>query len=333
MIRVIHFQRKPLPIHKSVEFIFEDVRQRLPNHIHAVKLEFSKFSKGLLPRLLMLWEAYKFQGEINHVTGDVHFVTLLLPKKRTILTVLDCVALKESTGFKKFIFTWLWFKLPLKKTQYLTAISESTKQEIIRYTGFPSNKIFVIPVAVSSLFTFHPKNFNQVKPVLLQVGTTPNKNILRLIEAIHGLSCELWIIGNLELSVKDLLEKYQIDYRNFTQLKLEEVVSCYVQSDILCFVSTYEGFGMPIIEANAVGRVVLSSNVASMPEVAGDAALLVNPFDITAIRTGIETLIENREVREDYIQKGLTNAKRFDANHIAMQYAALYDTIVDELKN
>lgn len=333
MIRIVHFQRKPLPIHKSVEFIFADLRKRLPANFEAVHLEYANYSKGLFPRLMMLWETFQSKGHINHVTGDVHFVTLALPQNRTILTILDCVALNESKGVKHIVFKWLWFLWPLKHVRYVTAISESTKNQIIQHTQFPADRIFVIPVAVSELFVYSPKIFHKEKPILLQVGTTPNKNIERLIEAIQGLTCELWIIGQISQDILVKLEEYKIDFKNYTQLSIQEVVDCYKQSDLLCFVSTYEGFGMPIVEANALGRAVITSNITSMPEVAGDAALLVDPFNVAAIRKGIVDLIENDHLRETFILSGLENAKRFDPNTIALQYAALYKRLDQEFKN
>jgi glycosyltransferase involved in cell wall biosynthesis len=85
---------------------------------------------------------------------------------------------------------------------------------------------------------------------------------------------------------------------------------------------------MPIIEANAVGRPVITSNRTSMPEVAGDAALIVNPEDLGEIKSAILSLIENESLRNDLIQKGLKNVERFSAKAIAAKYTQLYERIV-----
>ena len=89
----------------------------------------------------------------------------------------------------------------------------------------------------------------------------------------------------------------------------------------------YEGFGMPILEAQAVGRAVISSNLFSMPEVAGDSAVLVDPFNIGEIRSAILKIISDDTFREDRIRKGFENIKRFDPELIANQYFGLYEMI------
>jgi glycosyltransferase involved in cell wall biosynthesis len=97
---------------------------------------------------------------------------------------------------------------------------------------------------------------------------------------------------------------------------------------LLALISTYEGFGMPILEAQAVGRAVITSNIYSMPEVAGDAAVLVDPFDILEMKTGLERIINDDKFRNEMIQRGFQNIKRFDADRIAKQYFELYKKII-----
>jgi len=106
------------------------------------------------------------------------------------------------------------------------------------------------------------------------------------------------------------------------------MIQAYINCDMLCFVSTYEGFGLPIIEAQACGRVVITSNNASMPEIANNGALLVNPLDVNDIKNGINLLINNSKLREELISKGIENVKRFQPEIIANQYQQLYDSIL-----
>ena len=117
------------------------------------------------------------------------------------------------------------------------------------------------------------------------------------------------------------LNENNIDYANFTYLSDEEVFEQYKECDMLSFVSTYEGFGMPIVEANTVGRPVITSNLLSMPEVAGDAALIVNPYNIDEIRNGILKIINDDIYRNNLIHNGYENVKRFNLNDIAEQYS------------
>ena len=124
-----------------------------------------------------------------------------------------------------------------------------------------------------------------------------------------------------------LLEQNKINYRNKQFVPFSEIKAAYEECDMLSFVSLYEGFGMPVIEAQAVGRPVLSSNVASIPEVAGNGALLVDPTDVTAIRAGIMQIIEDDQFRTKLINRGRENVKRFQIEKIAAQYKELYEEV------
>jgi glycosyltransferase involved in cell wall biosynthesis len=323
-IIVTFFQRKPLPIHKSLEYIFEDVRNRMPDYIDCVTKVFRYFSRGIFRRLYIMWEAYKFQGDVNHITGDIHFAAILLQRKKTMLTVHDCGMLLRPDKVKRWFLQFFWFTLPLRKCALVTVVSEATKNELIKFTGYPADRVHVIPVAISPLFRYSPKKFDSTAPIILQVGATVNKNLERLIEALAGISCRFNIIGYLSESVKDLLKTNNIAYSNYTNLTVNEVVEQYVQADLVSFVSTYEGFGMPIVEANATGRPVITSNILSMPEVAGNAACLVDPFNVKDIRTGFLRLINDEPYRMQLIENGLVNCRRFDPQRIADSYLDLY---------
>jgi glycosyltransferase involved in cell wall biosynthesis len=98
---------------------------------------------------------------------------------------------------------------------------------------------------------------------------------------------------------------------------------------MVLFASTYEGFGMPIVEANTVGRPVITSNLLSMPEVAGDAALIVNPYNVDEIRNGIIKIIEDDEYRNQLINNGFRNAERFSLRNISEEYLKLYNKMFD----
>ena len=163
--------------------------------------------------------------------------------------------------------------------------------------------------------------------VTIKVGTKQNKNLARLIPALAGLPCRLQIIGHLSDNMIKQLAQFRITYDNWSNLSLTEVVKKYEQCDLLAFCSTYEGFGMPIVEANAVGRAVVTSNCTSMPEVAGEAACLVNPNSIASIRDGIQKVINDDGFRNKIITQGISNAKRFDPEVIAKQYLSLYEEI------
>ncbi|MEO6916047.1 MAG: glycosyltransferase family 1 protein, partial [Chitinophagaceae bacterium] len=267
------------------------------------------------------------QGDVNHVTGDIHFATILLKKRNTLLTIHDCGMLSDSTGLKHQLLKLFWITLPLKKCALITVVSEATSLELRRYTSYPAEKIFVVPVAVSPEFLPMAKIFNKVKPEILLVGTTQNKNVLRLIEAVKNLVCKLNIVGRLTEEMSTRLNEYKIEFTNAYDLTAHELIQQYEKCDMLAFVSTYEGFGMPIVEANAVGRPVITSNILSMPDVAGNAALLVNPLQVGEITAGIRKIIDDDSYRDSLVKNGLENCKRFDPQIIAGQYLKLYENL------
>ena len=327
-IEVVHFQRKSREgSNFSLEFIFKDVRQRLDDKVKFKVIVAKHESNGILKRILNTFYASGFQEEVNHITGDIHYINLLFNKKRTILTILDCGIMNSESLLKRIIFKWFWLKIPIWKSRYITTISEASKLDIIKYTGCDPDKIKVIPVAVSEIYKPSPKEFNDVKPVLLQIGTAYNKNLERLIEAISTIQCRLVIIGKLDEPKLNLLKHYSISYENKINLTVEEVYHEYEKCDIVTFVSTYEGFGMPIIEGNWVERPVIAGNNSSMIQVANDAALLIDAMDVTDIRRGIQSIITDQQLREDLIAKGRINRVRFSGEQIAEMYYDLYKEV------
>ena len=104
----------------------------------------------------------------------------------------------------------------------------------------------------------------------------------------------------------------------------EELVEAYRRCDMVVFASLYEGFGLPILEAQAMGRPVITSNFGAMREAAGDGALLVDPYSVEAIREAVLRITREPALREDLIAKGLRNAERFRADAVAARYAEIY---------
>ena len=333
-MRVTFYQRKPyLKNNFSIERVFDDIRKALPNNI-KYKIAISSYdSRGIWARVYNIIEAAFHQGDVNHITGDVHFLAFLFKKRRTVLSIMDCGNLEELKGFNKFLFFLFWFWIPEKRVSLISVISDATKKELLRYLNCNPDKIKVIYCPVSDIFKPAPKVFNIKKPALLQIGVTKNKNIERLAEALKGVHCHLRIIGKLSQEQISVLKAYNIDYLAVANISDMELVEQYQQSDMVVFVSTYEGFGLPIIEANAMGRPVVTSNILSMPEVAGDAACLVNPFDVSSIRAGILSVIQDESYREKLIKNGFKNVERFRPHAIAYQYVELYKELFRNSSN
>jgi glycosyltransferase involved in cell wall biosynthesis len=326
-MKVSFFQRKPFQDFVSIEHIYDMVRANLPDGVE-VETYISKYhSKGVVRRVYSIFEAALRQGEVNHVTGDVNFLVFLLNRKNTILSVHGTFNPNPSKIVQRLLELF-WWRLPLKKVKYVTVVSNTLKKELINRFNCDKNKIKVIYNPLNPVFQPLEKPFS-AKPIILQVGTKVVKNLERLITALEGINCHLHIIGMLSDGQKKRLERYQIEFTNEVSLSTFEMKRAYENCDIVSFVSLYEGFGMPIMEANAIGRVVITGNRTSIPEVAKNAALLINPLNMEAIRNGILKLINDDNYRNQLIQNGFENVKRFDVKMITKQYLELYEEVYE----
>ncbi len=163
---------------------------------------------------------------------------------------------------------------------------------------------------------------------MLLVGGTPNKNLERVFRAASGLAIEWVILGNLNATQEKMFADGGVTAERHKGLTREQVVALYQSCDFLCFVSTYEGFGMPILEAQATGIPVITANIPPMSDVACDGALTVDPFDEGSIREGIERILHESELRQDLVAAGFANAAKYSSRDVARQYAELYREVL-----
>lgn len=325
---VLLIYRKQYNYTYSIEFIFDQIVKELQPLQSIKKHNLPFYSNSLFNRLFNIVSILLLPGKILHVTGDVHYVVLGAWFKLRILTIHDLAFMHQNIGIKRSILKWFYIILPVKFAHRVTVISHSTKYDLLNYVAVDPQKIQVIPNFISKCFQADlDRKFNTEQPIILQVGTAFNKNIERLAEAISGLNCELIIIGELNKLQVASLQKFKVNYFSKTGLSEQELLSEYANADLLAFVSTIEGFGMPILEAQACGLPIVTSNCSSMPEVAGDAAIFVDPQNIKSIRNGILELISNQNLRNDLIQKGFENVKRFSKEKVVAQYKVLYQEL------
>ena len=325
---ITFYQRRPHEGYFSIERYFADLRKAIPGNI-KVKVAVSRYpSRGFWGRVYNVIEAAFRQGDVNHITGDVHYLTLLLQKKRTILTVHDLGSVNRLKGIRRALFILFWFRLPIKRAAVVTVVSEATREDLFYNFKVNPKKVRVVYVCLSEDYRRWPKEFNASKPVILQIGTGQNKNVERVAEALGQIPCQLRIIGMLNAKQQAICQRYGVDYSAEANISNEQMVEEYRRCDMLIFASTYEGFGMPIIEAQAIGRPVVSSKVWSMPEVAAAAAHFVDPFDRESIREGILKVINDPTYRNELVRRGFENVERFRSHKIAQDYIDIYKELL-----
>lgn len=310
----------------SMERVVDQFSQKLPSSVKwkVVELPYAKFN--LISLIKNGFYARKHRSEINHISGESHYLAFFLPRKNTILTIHDALILDHLRGIKRFIIRWFFFALPVHLVGHVTTISEATKNDLKKWalSSLKHSTIIYDPFVYSKQEAPAPFSRAEGKPVLMTIGTKFNKNIERCIKAAAGIHCKLLMVGRLSEEQKKILDENNIDYENRYNLTEEELHKAYNDSDVLLFPSLGEGFGMPILEAQAFGRPVITSNFSSMPEVAGKSALLVDPHSIESIKDGIKSMIDNRELAFTYRERGYENLSRFSPATIANAYTECY---------
>jgi len=333
-MKLLFAKRKPRPYGNfSIESYFDTLRPHIASALEVVDWTAPFFSNRILPRLSSIKslqsKVEKWRPDITHITGDVHFLMWGIPHGKRVLTIHDIGFLRNASGLKYQLLRYFWLTGPVRKAHAITCVSTATKNEILRHLP-RARRIEVIPTVIDPRFVGHDKPFNEEKPTILLLGSAPNKNLHRVLKATQGLNVHLSIIANLDADALELLEGQS--YEVCESISFEQLLGQYRQTDILAMCSTHEGFGMPILEAQATGRVVLTSNCSSMPEVAGAGALLIDPHSVSSIRNGIEELCKNAELRSSLISEGFKNTQRFLPEEIAQKYLALYRRLVPEDK-
>ncbi|MFD0791996.1 glycosyltransferase family 4 protein [Mucilaginibacter litoreus] len=329
MKQIVLVFRKPFEGQISIEYLFYNLSAYLKRgNVEIVNKQLSYYSKGLLNRLRNLFSITAYKEKIIHVTGDVHYTILGAWFCKRVLTIHDLGFMLNKSPAARLIYWLIWVYLPVKFAHRVTVVSETTRQDLLKYVKVDETKIAVIGNFVDEIYQPFLKPVKKTPTVnLLQIGTTPNKNIDRLLQAIEGLDCTLTIVGKLPENILIQLKARQINYINKYDLTINELYEEFKKSDILCYTSTHEGFGMPILEAQAAGIPVICSNCSSMPEVAADGAYFVDPYDISSIRAGIEKLAADNELKNNLIAKGFLNTKRFSKASIAQQYLNIYQNL------
>jgi len=264
-----------------------------------------------------------------------HYVLPPLVACRSVVTIHDCIHLMFPQYLPNRLapyYARTFIGLAARRADRVLTVSESSKRDILRFVDIPPERIDVIYNAYDDRFSRAPReeDVERVREryqlhgefVLYAGNVKPHKNVERLIDAFHhvrhrGLDhLKLVVIGD-ELTkyaaLRRAVHRHNLHkYVRFLGYLPEDTLAVmYRLAAVFVFPSLYEGFGLPPLEAMASGTPVVTSNVSSLPEVAGDAAVLVNPLESEAIADGIERVLTDRMLNADLRRRGLARARQF----------------------
>jgi glycosyltransferase involved in cell wall biosynthesis len=283
-----------------------------------------------------------------------HYVLPPLTPCKSVVTIHDCIHLmfpqylpnRLAYGYAR---TFLWWAA--HGSGQIITVSEASKRDILRYFKIPEQKIHVIHNGLDDRFRQAPpdaevhrvrERFQLQEQFVLYAGNVkPHKNVERLIEAFHHLHTtgfdhlKLLVIGNDISRYATLrraihthnLHKY-VRVLGFVPDQTLQIL--YRLASVFVFPSLYEGFGLPPLEAMACGTPVVTSNASSLPEVVGDAAVLVDPYDARSIAEGIRRVLVDDALRADLARRGVARAQSFSWEEAARRVHQIYRDVVRE---
>jgi len=246
----------------------------------------------------------------------------LFTKGRSLVTVHDLIPLRFPQWFSKaqLFYCRYYLKQVLHQADRILCNSQTTAEDVRHFLGIPSQKLHITPLACDH------KKFQfldlPTSNYFLYLGRgNPHKNVGRIIQAFAHLpqarDYELWLAGSEDLRYTPELKQLAISLGIQSQVKFlnyvpdEELTKVINRAIALVFPSLWEGFGLPVLEAMACGTPVITSNISALKEVAGDAAILVNPYEIKEIAGAMKDLLQDQTLRSHLRDRGLARATQF----------------------
>lgn len=296
--------------------VHEEILKRMPADCMIVNsnIEHSSQKMGAL-------HPWKMGRAIRKSGAKVYFSAGYMPPFRPgipgAIIIHDLIHRSYGSNLTKLYYDWVLRRL-IRNVKIIFTDSQASRERIFHWAKFPPEKIIVLPLGVDSKFAQKGARHAPGFKYLICVGNRrPHKNIPRLLKAFAQArispQIKLLFSGHSDDAMEKMLGELHITDRVAFAGKIpEQVLPAYYRGSLgLVMPSLEEGFGLPIIEAQACGVPVLTSNCSSMIEVSGKAAFLCDPESIESIREGIENLITNRSSRERYIRAGSKNIRRF----------------------
>jgi glycosyltransferase involved in cell wall biosynthesis len=282
-----------------------------------------------------------------------HYVLPPLTPCKSVVTIHDCIHLRfpqylpNRLGYV-YARSSLW--IATHRSNRVLTVSETSKRDILRYFRVPEAKIDVIYNAIDERLGEAPTDAEMAQvreryqlndPFVLYTGNIkPHKNLERLIEAFNTLRrgglehVQLLIIGD-EISKYAALRravhrhKLHKHVRFFGFVSDKTLASLYRLASVFVFPSLYEGFGLPPLEAMAAGTPVITSNVSSLPEVVGDAAILIDPYEPDEIAAAMRRVLTEPALRDDLRARGLARVKDFSWERSVHRVREIYGEVMD----
>lgn len=310
------------------------------------KEELNTLERVCWENILLKSKAKKDAVDILHIPGFAG------PAKRgkykRVTTVHDLIGMIYPQNLSPISrFYWQrWLPLCVKKSDFIIADSQNTKNDIIKFINFPAEKIKVIYLAADERFKPVEKSdtnrnildkYNIAKKYILNVGTIePRKNIPNLISAFAvylketcAADLSLVIAGKKSWGypqcfskVQELNLKEKIIFCDYTSD--EDLIALYNFAEVFIYPSFYEGFGLPVLEAMSCSAAVICSENSSLPEIAGDAAILVNPNDTQEIKNAIKKVLSGPDVKNTMSEKSVRQAGKFSWKKTAQETIEVY---------
>lgn len=329
-MKILFIYRHP-DLGHSIEKVFRPIEKYLKDNnvdVKSLTLPCAKYNISSIYRNLKRFLAVLKSDnyDIIQITGTEHYLIPFIKKQKVVVTLHDLGRFYDLQKIRKFKY-YLLHILPLKYANKIVCISKAAEYELSNATKISKQKIVIIPDALNQDFTYIPHSFNENCPLILHIGTRPHKNLYRTVIALQGLVYKMKIVGMLSNEDKQFLKKYDVIYSNTYNLTDEEIRQEYINCDIVNFPSTHEGFGMPIIEGQSTGRVVVTSNISPMIDVAGKGASLCDPWEINSIKDAYLSILNDSDFRNCLINEGLENVKKYRVGEISNMYLSLYNQI------
>jgi len=284
-----------------------------------------------------------------------HYVLPAGVRCRSVVTIHDCIHLmfpQYLPNRMAYAYARAQMWSAVRRSDCILTVSDASKRDILHLFNVPSEKIVVVYNAIDTHFSVTPpdeavacvrERYQLDHKFVLYVGNIkPHKNLVRLIEAFDELrrgeleDLKLLIIGD-EISKLPALRlavhrhKLHKHVRFLGYLPGDQLAVLYRLASVFVFPSLYEGFGLPPLEAMASGTPVVTSNVSSLPEVVGDAAVLVDPYDVDSIVDGLRRVLTDPARADEMRRKGLVRAREFSWERSVAKTLQVYREIGEPL--